>query len=446
MLTPTILALVIAFVILIIFGAYFGGAETAFTAVNLIKIRAMSENGDKRAKTVLYISDHFNQALTTLLIGNNITHIGAGAVATTLVLELWKQGTLGNISEDTASFLYGTVIATFLVFLFAEMIPKSHANDRSETLALKYALSLRILMKVFFPLVFMFTAITKFVSKLFSGKEEPSITEDDLYDIIDTAEEEGVMDEKQSDMFRSALNLSDTFVSDVMTVRDDMVTVDVSMPNDRILAVVKGSNHSRIPVCDGSPEKIVGVLNIRDFLKAYMKNRSVRIRSVMKKPYFAKPDAKIEDIFSDMSKNGHYLAVVGEPGHVVGLATVEDFLEEIVGEIWDEDDVVDKNFIKLGGNRFLVSTELTLGDAFRRMKLRLPDRGLAQTKIYDWVMAGFGHFPKEDETFLYHSLEVSVESLEDNVIDKESGRLDKVVFRLLSNEAHMSSGKEENVK
>lgn len=446
MLTSTIIALAVAFVVLIIFGAYFGGAETAFTAVNLIKIRAMAEDGDKRAKTVLYITDNFNKALSTLLIGNNITHIGAGAVATSLVLELWKQGSLGNISEDTASFLYGTVIATFLVFLFAEMIPKSHANDRSETLALKYAFSLRILMKVFFPLVAMFTAITKLVSRLFAGKDEPSITEDDLYDIIDTAEEEGVMDEKQSDMFRSALDLSDTFVSDVMTVKDDMVTVDVSMPNEKILEIVKASNHSRIPVCSGSPENIVGILNIRDFLKAYMINRNVRIRSIMKKPYFAAPDAKIEDVFSDMSKSGHYLAVVGDAQRAVGLATVEDFLEEIVGEIWDEDDVVDKNFIKLGGNRFLVSTELTLGEAFRRMKLRLPDRGLAQTKIYDWALKSFGHFPEEDESFSYHSLEVSAESLEENVIDKESGRLDKVVFRLVPNDPPADSGKEETGK
>lgn len=446
MLTPTIIALAVSFVILIIFGSYFGGAETAFTAVNLIKIKAMAENGDKRAKSVLYITDNFNQALSTLLIGNNITHIGAGAVATSLVLELWKQGALGNISQDTASFLYGTVIATFLVFLFAEMIPKSHANDRSETLALKYALSLRILMKVFFPLVVMFTAITKFVSKLFAGKNEPSITEDDLYDIIDTAEEEGVMDEKQSDMFRSALDLSDTFVSDVMTVKNDMVTVDVSMPNEKILEVVKGSNHSRIPVCNGSPEKVIGVLNIRDFLKAYMKNRNVRIRSVMKKPYFAKPDEKIEAVFSDMSKNGHYLAIVGDAQNAVGIATVEDFLEEIVGEIWDEDDVVDKNFIKLGGNRFLINTDLTLGDAFRRMKLRLPDRALSQTKIYDWVLQNFDHFPEEEESFRYHSLEVSIESLEDNVIDKESGRLDKVVFHLLPGDNPANSGKEETGK
>ena len=174
-----------------------------------------------------------------------------------------------------------------------------------------------------------------------------------------------------------------------------------------------------------------------------MKNRSVRIRSVMKQPYFASPDAKIEDVFSDMSKSGHYLAVVGDAQHAVGLATIEDFLEEIVGEIWDEDDVVDKNFINLGGNRFLVSTELTLGEAFRRMKLRLPDRGLTQVKIYDWALKGFGHFPEEDETFRYHSLEVSAESLEDNVIDKESGRLDKVVFHLVTNDPPADSGKEE---
>lgn len=442
----TIIVLAVVFVVLIIFGAYFGGAETAFTAMNLIKIRALADNGDKRAQTALYISDNFDRALTTLLIGNNITHIGAGAVATSLVLALWREGVLGNISEDTASFLYGTVIATFLVFLFAEMIPKSHANDRSETLALRYAKSLRLLMKLLFPFVVAFTAITKLVSKLFASSDEPSITEDDLYNIIDTAEEEGVMDEKQSDMFRSALELSDTAVADVMTVKDDMVTLNADMPNDRIISIIKSSTHSRLPVYSDSPNHVIGILNIREFLKAYMADHDVDIRKIMHAPFFALPDDRIEPVFAKMSQNGHYIAVVGTPEQAVGLATVEDFLEEIVGEIWDEDDIVDKNFIKLGGNRFLVSTELTVGDVFRRLKLRLPDRSLAKKRIYDWVLENFDQFPAEDESFIYHKFEISIEEIEDNVIDPEAKRLDKVVFRLIPDEVTVGAAKEATVK
>lgn len=446
MLTSVILFAV--FTVLIILGGYFGGAETAFTAMNTIKIKALADDGDKKAKKALYIHDNYDRALTTLLIGNNVTHIGAGAVATALVLNLWNNGNgvLGPISKDTASFLYGTVIATVVVFLFAEMIPKSKANDRSDTLALKYAASLKFLMKVLYPLAFLFSFISRTVSKLFKGQKEPTITEDELYDIIDTVEEEGIMDEDQSDILKSALDFSDTLVSDVMTMREDVFCVDIRMNRQDLVNVLKNINHSRVPVYDTDPDNIIGVINIRTFFKTYMYNPRFNIRSALQQPFFVSPDDRINDLFEKMRTEKRYLALVGKPGNLMGLVTIEDFLEELVGEIWDEDDIVDENFINLGGNRFLVSTDMSVGDAFRRMKLRMPEKKTALLSILAWVLGSFGHFPEEDESFIYRNVEVSVEDLEDNVIDAENGRLDKVVLHILPAEPQKAPPKNNNAE
>lgn len=445
MLTSVVILLAV-FIILIIAGGYFGGAETAFTAMNMIKIKAMADEGDKRAKNAMFIADNFERALATLLIGNNITHIGAGAVATSLILLLWKEGFLGNISQDTASFLYGTVIATMVVFLFAEMIPKSKANDISDTLALRYARSLKILMKVFFPLAAFFGMITKAVSNIFKAKPEPTITEDELYDIIDTAEEEGVMDEAQSDILKSALDFSETLVSDVMTMREDIFCLDISKPKAELVSAVKECKHSRIPVYNKDPNKIIGVLNIRTFLKAYINNPRFNIRSTLQPPFFVSPDDKIDELFSSMRQEKRYMAMVGGPENLLGLVTIEDFLEELVGEIWDEDDIVDRQFIKLGGNRFLISTKLTLGEAFRRMKQRPPEKKLASKPIFDWLLEAMGHFPEENESFIYRNIEITIEDIENNVIDEENGKLEMAVFRILPAAATAQTSEKEVAK
>lgn len=429
MLTSAILLAV--FLLLIVCGGYFGAAETAFTAMNEIKIKALAEEGDKRAKSALYIADNFDRALATILIGNNITHIGAGAVATTFVLNLWREGVFGTISEDTASFLWGTVVSTFAVFLFAEMIPKAHANDRSETLALRYAGSLRVLMKVFYPLAVMFGHISSFVSKLFKAKEAPTMTEEELYDIIDIAEEEGVVDEERSDIMRSAIEFTDTSVSEVMTMRSDIFCVDVGLSAAEIAETVKNSNHSRIPAFRGSPDNIVGILNIRAFLRSYLKNPNLNVRKNLTAPYFVSPDEKISDVFYKMSKNKKSIAIVGKVGEVLGLVTIEDFVEEIVGEIFDEDDVVDENFMKLGGNRFLVNTEISVGEAMRRMGLRVTDKKLNYKKLSDFISENLGHYPEEDESFVFGNLEFIAEDIENNVIDPENQRIDKVVIRIV---------------
>ncbi len=339
--------LIAIFVIFVVLGGYFACAESAFSAMNKIRIKNLADNGNRKAKNAMYVANNFDRALTTLLIGINITHIAAASVSTLYVTRIFGD----NMSE--AATLACTFITTGIVFLFSEMIPKSFANDRPDTVALLTASSMIFMMKVFYPLAKVFGIISSFFSRLFKHEETPSITEEELYEIIDTAEEQGVMNEEQSDMLKSALDFDETCARDVMTMRDDIQYIDVSLSNREIIDRIKSIPHSRILVCDGTLDNVVGVLPIRKFLRAYIRDKKVNIRSVLLKPHFVKSTDNIDDLLDAMRQHKIYLGIVrDENNFVCGIVTIEDFLEELVGEIWDEEDIVEEDFIKLGGNRF----------------------------------------------------------------------------------------------
>jgi len=422
-LSSDLIGLIALFVFLVIAGAYFGGAESAFSAMNKIRMKSKADDGDKKAKDAVFISNNFDRALTTLLIGNNITHIASASVATVIATRLFG-------TSDLVSLLC-TVATTLVVFLFSEMIPKAFANDRSESTALFCAGFLRILMKIFSPLAAFFTAIssafTRLVERFVKPEEEPSITEEELYDIIDTIEEEGVINEESGELFKSALDFSDTHAADVMTMRADVCGIDSSLPNEEILAILQDSIHSRLPVYKGDIDHIIGIVHTRTFMRAYLQNPhvSIRSKSVLMPAYRVSPDAMIDDLLEEMRQHKFYLAVVSDrDGKTLGLVTIEDFLEELVGEIWDEDDVVDKNFIKLGGNRFLVNTHMTLGEISDRLGIA-PIRGeLPMRPLLSVILEHFGSIPEEDESFRLDRLEITVDKV-------ENGRVSNVVLHLL---------------
>jgi CBS domain containing-hemolysin-like protein len=421
--------LILFFIVFVLCGGYFGSSESAFSAMNKIRIKSRSDDGDKKAKKAYYIANNFEKAITTILIGNNISHIAASSVATILALRLYHEGKFGNISDEMMTILC-TVITTVIVFLFSEMIPKALANDRSETIAVANAGSLRMLMKIFAPLVAFFSRISSAVAKLFAADKTPSITEDELYDIIDTIEEEGVMDEDQSDLLKSALEFSDTTVADIMTMRNDICAIDVNMPNSEIVKAILENNHSRLPVYNGTLDNMLGTLQIRNFLKEYIKNPGVDIRKLLSSPFFVRSNSKIDDLLTTMRQKKIYLAfVTDEENHILGIVTIEDFLEELVGEIWDEDDVVDENFVKLGGNRFLVNTHLLVGDVFSRIGLSCPNKSMASSPVISWVIETLGKFPEEEDSFRYKNIEVTVEEIED-------GKINNVVFKVDNDQIH----------
>lgn len=404
--------LLVLFIILLFCSAYCSCSESAFSVANKIRLKTKAEEGNKRAKKAMYILTHFDDALTTLLICNNIVNITAASVATVFTLRVWADALAEERVTEALLNTLCTVIATALVFMFGEMTPKSLANDRGDTMAMICAGPLLFLMKVLRPLVIVLSFVIKLVNKIFRAKEEPSITEEELVSIIETAEEEGVMGEEQSDLLKSALEFSDTQVSDVMTMRSDICAVDLSWSNDQILKKLKEYSYSRVPAYVGKLDNIVGILNSRKFMIAYAKNPNFDVKPLVARPYPVRGTAKISDLLTFMRQRKIYMAVVtDEKKHIVGIVTIEDFLEELVGEIWDEDDEYDDAFLKTGGNRFVVSVKLTMGETLDRMGVPCTAEAFRKKPLLAWIFEVFGRMPKEDEAFTFGPLTVTIDTV-----------------------------------
>lgn len=327
------LLLIGLFVLCVIFSGYFSSSESGFARMNRIRMKNRADDGDKKAKNAMYISNNHDKALTAILIGNNIVNIGAASIGT-LLMTKW----LTDIDPDTITVLT-TAVTTVIVFIFGEMIPKTFANDKPDTMARFSGGILRCIMTILKPLVFLFNLISSAVSKIFKGEQVPTISEEDLIEIIEKAEEQGVVDEEQSDLLLSVLDFQDKTAADVMTPRDKIDSVDINMSSREIIDILKNTSYSRMPVTNGSMDHIIGIMSTRTFLKEYMANKNFDIRSTLSKPHYVRTTDEIHDLLDNMRNHKKYIAIVrDESNKVQGLVTIEDFLEELVGEIWDEDD------------------------------------------------------------------------------------------------------------
>ena len=329
----SVIGLCVFFLVLLLGGAYFAGAETSLASVNRIRVMSRADNGSRSAKRVLYILDHFDAALTTILIGNNIMHIGCASLSALVAARL-NWGSAGATATS--------LVTTLLVFLLAEMIPKTIAKACNESFALFVAPSLRFLMRVFYPLNVVFTSLTNGIKKLFRVKdeEEPTVSEEELHDIIETLDEKDDIDEDTADLMQSALDFTETPVGKIFVPFDEVETVTLGMQPGEIVKIIEQTNHSRLPVVNREGT-IVGVVQIRKYLKEYLRrNGHVSLSRVMDKPYYVTVGTPIDDQLAGMSKAKTHIAVVKDnDGKVLGILTVEDILEELVGEIYDEDDV-----------------------------------------------------------------------------------------------------------
>ena len=426
---PDSIPLWIVFALCVIGGAYFAATESSFSAVNKIKVKTLADDGNKRAKGVLYVLNHFEKALSTLLVGNNVTKIAAASVATVLASQMFAYKGEKFVESFTFSIACSAA-TTAVIFLLSEMIPKSFANDRAQSVSLFFQRSLRLLMKLLAPISAFFTMIANAVTKLFSKKEEdPSFTEEEFKEILDTVEEEGVVDEEQGDMLKSALEFGDTVVGDIMTMARDMEMLNADATNEQVLAFIREAKHSRIPVYAGNPDRVIGTLRIRTFLTEYRRNPHVKLRSLLSAPRFVRENAKIDNILTDMRQHKHHIALVrDEKRKILGLVTIEDILEELVGEIFDEEDVVDRNFQTLGGDKYLVNTHMLVGTVYERAGMGKAPRGLNSKPLITLVLEALGRMPEQEESFLYDHLEITVDTVED-------GRPTYVVVHFLDDEA-----------
>ena len=399
-------------VLLLFCAAFFAVAETAYASCPKSRVKAAAERGDARAKTALLILDDFDKAISTLLICTNIVHIATASIVTVAVTKMW------GLSAVSIS----TIVTTIVVFFAGEMLPKSIAKKYGEPLALATGPVLRFLMKVFTPLSALLTWIGQSAAKLTPDETPVSFTEDELYDIIEDMTEEGSLDEQQGELISSALQFGEVTVESVLTPRVDLVAVDISSSLENILAVIKTTNHSRLPVYEGSIDNIIGVLQIRKFIKAYLRlGNNLDLRPLLDEVFFIHQSTNIDELLPVMSKRKLNMAVVTDNyGGTLGIVTVEDILEELVGEIWDEDDVVEESFVELGDGVYMVGADESVTDVFEQLGFEDPeeDEELVNTLMGEWAYEQFSAIPKVGDSFRYHQLQVIVASMTHNRILK----------------------------
>ena len=352
MTSDIIMGIVIA--ILVLLSAFFSATETAFSFVNKIRIQHSVDNGNKKAKNALYVIENFDNALTTILICNNIVNLSCSSIATVLCLHLF--GDMGSAIATGAT--------TLLVLTFGEVIPKCLAKEHCDSFTLKTAGLLRVLMFILKPFVFVFLKLKSLALKIAGGSEDsPSVTENELKYIVESIEEEGVLKESESEMVRSALDFDEKTAEEILTPRVDVTFINISDSQEKIKDIIIENRYSRIPVYEETVDHIVGILHTRDYLESLADGKAPDLRDIMQTPYFVFRTQQLSKILNAFKRTKIHLAIVtDEYGGTLGIVTMEDLLEEIVGEIWDEDEEIEHNYYKIGKGEFLVNGDIELDD------------------------------------------------------------------------------------
>lgn len=319
----------ILYLFFLLCSGYFACCETAYTGVSKIRLRAMADKGNRRAERALWVCERFDKTLTTILIGNNVFHAACASLSALLVMR--------QFSEKYVA--YGTLITTVIVYLFAEMLPKSLAKARSEEIALIFSGSMQLLVRVLTPVSFFFSGISNLLSRFFSNENGNTVTEEDLVTIIETIEDEGVLSPEKQELVNSAMEFREKLAEDIMIPIDQVVSVPSSIPMQDLAHKVRELAYSRVPVYEGNRNNIVGILPVNAFLSRYVSGKPVMLRKMLLKPYVFDSKTEISNLLQRMRLNKiHMVFICDENRKKVGMITMEDLLEELVGDIQDESD------------------------------------------------------------------------------------------------------------
>ena len=388
-----IIAYGIAIIILIMFSAYFSATETAFTSVNRIRIKNLAGNGDKRAKRVLELTDKYDSLLSTILIGNNIVNILITVIATLLFVELY-----GSLGPTIA-----TIVTTVLILIFGEITPKSLAKEIPEKTSMGFGGSIRLVMMIFTPLNFLFGAWKKLVAKAFKMDKEQGITEEELLTMVEEAETEGGLDEERSELIQNAIEFNGLEAWDILTPRVDVAAIEVDTCKDDILKLFRDTGFSRIPVYDDDIDNILGVLNQKDFHN-YIYGTSADIREYVAPVVFIPETMKLPVILKKMQTTKTHMAVViDEYGGLAGIVTLEDILEELVGEIYDEHDtVISQEIMPLYDGSYRVKGSANVEKLFDFFDV---DDYIDPVTVNGWVVLELDKLPETGDYFEYKSEE-----------------------------------------
>lgn len=387
----------IILVFLVAGSSFFSASETAYTSMNRVRLKNMANSGNKRAEKVLALADDYDKLISSILIGNNIVNILSSSLATVLFV-----GFLGNKGVTVS-----TVVMTVVILLFGEVAPKSIARVNSETIAMAFYPILSMIVKVLTPFNFLMGCWQTLIGKLFKSDEDHGVTEEELITMVEEAENDGEIDEHESELIRSAIEFTDLCVEDILTPRVDIVAVDVEETKDEISAKFAESGFSRLPVYEDSVDDIVGILHEKDFYKS---RDRLHVRDMMTTPICVMPSTRLSVLLKMLQQQqGHMAVVMDEYGGVIGIVTLEDILEELVGEIWDEHDEIIEEFKKQSDGSYRVECSASLDDLLEIFGLK---REYESVTVNGWVLEEMGTFPQVGDTFDCEHLHVIVEQVD----------------------------------
>lgn len=394
--------------VLLCFSAFFSASETAYSSLNKIRMKNYAQEGNKKAQRALKVADDFDRLLSTILVGNNVVNMTCASVATVLATSLF----------GASGAAIATAVMTVLVLIFGEILPKTLAKENSESIAMKTGGLLWFFIRLLTPVVFIFVKIKEFALRMLKGTDaQPSVTEEELKYIVESIEQEGVLEESESELVQSALEFDEISVQEILTPRVDLVTIDVEDPLEEALRTVLEAHFSRIPVYRGTVDNIIGVLQVRDLLKAVVTGEETRVAHLLTDCVYVHKTMKISALLAELKAKKLHLAVVTDDyGGTMGIVTMEDVLEQLVGDIWDESDEVRDDFVQVGRGTFIVSGDMNVFEMLE--ELGEDDRGFESdyNTAGGWAMEMLGHIPEAGEQYSYRDLVVTVSEVEEQRI------------------------------
>ena len=393
---------IVAMVFCVIMSAYFSATETAFSSLNKTRLKALSEKGNKKADLALSLEEKYDKLISTILTGSNIVNITLASIGTLMFVKI-MQG------DQDAGATLSTVVVTVTVLIFGEITPKSIAKDNPEKFAMFSAPSLHALMVVLTPINFLFSQWKKLISKIFKVSEDTKMSQEELLLLVEEVQQEGSIDESEGELLKNAIEFRDQVAEDILTHRTDLEAVSVDTDKEEVARVFTQSRFSRLLVYEENIDNIVGVLNIKDF---YMNSgiTDKPLQEVMTPPIFIHQSEKIRDLLNQLrAAKTHIAVVIDEYGGTLGIVTMEDILEELVGEIWDEHDEVQESFKMLSENTYLADCMVNLDEFADCFDVEIESESVS---LGGWVMEQLGGIPEVGENVTYENLHITVTELD----------------------------------
>ena len=409
--TETVLTIA-GIVLCVLLSGFFSGSEMAYSSCSSLRLEHLRDGGSKRAGVAAKLAERFEDALSAILIGNNLVNIAASSLVTVLVYQL---------TRGTDMVWLGTLIITVIIIIFGETIPKITCKKNANRVAVRYAYPVRGLMLVLKPLVWLVVKLIDLITHPLKGEEDEDAEEavEELQNLIETAEDEEVLDEDQSELVQAAIEFDQISASEVMTARVDVCAIDIEDDWEEILRLVEEAPFSRLPVYEGSIDNIIGVLYLNHFLKAITEDGHTDIRKLLMPPCYVYKTMKLPQVLNALKKARQHLAIVSdEYGGTLGVLSMEDVLEQIVGDIWDETDTVEQEVVQRSESEYELDGDMVIADFLELLGIDEDSFEAESETVGGWTVESFGAFPQVGDSFTYENWRVTVLAMDGRRVEK----------------------------